>query len=60
MTGLDRVCLSGGVFQNELLTSDTVARLETVGFQVFLPREAPVGDGGIALGQVLVASRRAG
>ena len=60
MTGLDRVCLSGGVFQNELLTSDTVARLETVGFHVYLPREAPVGDGGIALGQVAVAARRMG
>ena len=60
MTGLDRVCLSGGVFQNDLLTSDTVARLETVGFQVYLPREVPVGDGGIALGQVLVAAHRRG
>ncbi|MGA9160167.1 MAG: carbamoyltransferase HypF [Actinomycetota bacterium] len=60
VTGLDRVCLSGGVFQNELLASDTVARLETVGFKVFLPREAPVGDGGIALGQVLVAAHRMG
>jgi hydrogenase maturation protein HypF len=57
-TGLERVCLSGGVFQNELLTSDLVARLETVGFEVFLPRQAPVGDGGIALGQVLVAAAR--
>ena len=56
VTGLDRVCLSGGVFQNDLLASDTVARLETVGFEVFLPREVPVGDGGIALGQVLVRS----
>jgi hydrogenase maturation protein HypF len=56
MTGLDRVCLSGGVFQNALLTSDLVARLETVGFEVFVPRRAPAGDGGIALGQVLVAN----
>jgi hydrogenase maturation protein HypF len=55
-TGLGRVCLSGGVFNNDLLTSDLVARLETAGFEVFLPREAPVGDGGIALGQVLVAN----
>ncbi|HET9250399.1 MAG TPA: carbamoyltransferase HypF, partial [Actinomycetota bacterium] len=60
MTGLDRVVLSGGVFQNDLLASDVVARLETVGFRAFLPREAPVGDGGIALGQVLVAAHRMG
>jgi hydrogenase maturation protein HypF len=58
-TRLDRVCLSGGVFQNDLLTSDLVARLETVGFAVYLPQQAPVGDGGIALGQVLVAATRA-
>jgi hydrogenase maturation protein HypF len=56
MTGLGRVCLSGGVFNNDLLTADLVARLETVGLEVFLPRQAPVGDGGIALGQVLVAN----
>jgi hydrogenase maturation protein HypF len=55
-TGIGRVCLSGGVFNNNLLTSDLVARLEAVGFEVHLPREAPVGDGGIALGQVLVAN----
>jgi hydrogenase maturation protein HypF len=59
-TGLGRVCLSGGVFNNDLLTSDLVARLETAGFEVFLPREAPVGDGGIALGQVLVANAERG
>jgi hydrogenase maturation protein HypF len=56
ITGLQRVCLSGGVFNNDLLAADLVARLETVGFEVFLPRQAPVGDGGIALGQVLVAN----
>jgi hydrogenase maturation protein HypF len=55
-SALGRVCLSGGVFANDLLTSDLVARLETAGFDVYLPVEAPVGDGGIALGQVLVAN----
>ncbi len=57
-TGLDRVVLGGGVFQNDLLLSDVVTRLETCGFQVYVPRRVPVGDGGIALGQVLVASAR--
>ena len=60
LTGLGRVCLSGGVFNNDLLTSDLIARLETVGFEVFLPRQTPVGDGGIALGQVLVANATVG
>jgi hydrogenase maturation protein HypF len=59
-TGLGRVCLSGGVFNNDLLTSDLVARLETAGFETYLPKEAPAGDGGIALGQVLVANAERG
>ena len=57
-TGLSRVCLSGGVFQNDLLLTHAVARLERIGLDVHVPREAPAGDGGIALGQVLVAHAR--
>jgi hydrogenase maturation protein HypF len=56
--GLDRVVLGGGVFQNDLFTTELVARLTRRGFLVFLPREVPVGDGGIALGQVAVAAAR--
>jgi hydrogenase maturation protein HypF len=59
-TGLRRVCLGGGVFQNELLLTQAVEELEAKGFEVFVPREVPVGDGGIALGQVLVAGARIG
>jgi hydrogenase maturation protein HypF len=55
-TGLDRAVLGGGVFHNDLFTSELVRRLTGIGFRVFLPREVPVGDGGIALGQVLVAN----
>jgi hydrogenase maturation protein HypF len=58
-TGLDRVVLGGGVFANDRLTTDLSARLAARGFRVFLPREVPVGDGGIALGQVYVAAARA-
>jgi hydrogenase maturation protein HypF len=54
-TGLSRACLSGGVFQNDLLLSDVASRLETCDFEVYVPRQVPVGDGGIAVGQVLVA-----
>jgi hydrogenase maturation protein HypF len=57
-TGLSRVCLGGGVFQNDLLASDLTARLTSCDFQVFVPHQVPVGDGGIALGQVLVAHGR--
>ena len=57
-TGLDRAVLGGGVFHNDRFTSELVGRLTGTGFRVFLPREVPVGDGGIALGQVLVANAR--
>ncbi len=53
-----RIVLGGGVFHNDLLTSDLVRRLTGAGFKVFLPREVPVGDGGIALGQAYVAAAR--
>lgn len=58
--GLDRVVLGGGVFQNRLLVDDLRDRLSRSGLQVFLPSEVPVGDGGIALGQVLVAHAKMG
>jgi len=39
-----------------VLTSALTARLTAAGLRVFLPIQVPVGDGGIALGQVLVAN----
>jgi hydrogenase maturation protein HypF len=53
-----RVCLAGGVFANDLLGSDVAARLTALGFEVYMPREVPAGDGGLSLGQVLVAHAR--
>jgi hydrogenase maturation protein HypF len=52
-TGLRRVCLSGGVFQNQFLLRRTVGLLS--GFEVFLHAAVPANDGGIALGQAAVA-----
>ncbi|MGE4542596.1 MAG: carbamoyltransferase HypF [Pedobacter sp.] len=57
VTGHDRVVLSGGVFQNRLLCEGLCARLETAGFQVFNQRLAPPNDGGLALGQAIIAGR---
>lgn len=54
--GLDRVVLGGGVFLNRLFTDALLSRLTPLGFQVFLPVDVPVGDGGIALGQAYVAA----
>jgi len=59
-TGLDRVCLSGGSFQNCFLAEHLQARLEREGFQVFTHAEVPCGDGGISLGQALIAAHRKG
>jgi len=56
LSGLSRVALSGGCFQNDLLTSALVARLEREGFVPLLPSRGPVNDGGISVGQVVVAS----
>lgn len=54
--GLDRVVLSGGVFQNCLLTEMTVPRLERAGFRVLTHSLVPPNDGGLALGQAVVAA----
>jgi hydrogenase maturation protein HypF len=59
-TGLDRICLSGGSFQNCFLAEHLQGRLEQEGFQVFSHTEVPCGDGGISLGQALVAAHRKG
>ncbi|MEZ4731061.1 MAG: hypothetical protein R3E79_28405 [Caldilineaceae bacterium] len=50
------VALSGGVFQNVLLLRLTVARLQEAGFQVLTHRLTPPNDGGLALGQVMIAN----
>jgi hydrogenase maturation protein HypF len=56
--GVDRVALSGGVFQNRRLLSETAAGLEAAGLQVLVPERLPCNDGGIAYGQVAVAAAR--
>jgi hydrogenase maturation protein HypF len=54
--GLKRVCLSGGTFQNLYLLSRTVVELRRRGFEVFLHATVPANDGGISLGQAVVAN----
>jgi hydrogenase maturation protein HypF len=56
--GCPRVALSGGCFQNRLLTERCLARLSEAGFEVYTHRQVPPGDGGIALGQILAAALR--
>jgi hydrogenase maturation protein HypF len=56
--GEPRVALSGGCFQNRLLTERAAQRLSQAGFEVLLHRQVPPNDGGISLGQVAVAAAR--
>jgi hydrogenase maturation protein HypF len=58
-SALNRVCLSGGCFQNALLFEAIHGLLRQKGFEVYYHSEVPTGDGGISLGQALVASHRA-
>ena len=55
-TGLAAVALSGGVFQNLLLTHQVVTGLESAHFQVLVHSRVPCNDGGISLGQAAVAA----
>jgi len=52
---LNRVGLSGGVFQNAVFFSYCLQRLREEGFEVLTHSRVPTNDGGIALGQIVVA-----
>jgi hydrogenase maturation protein HypF len=54
--GERRVALTGGCFQNRLLAERAAERLERAGFEVLLHRQVPPNDGGVSLGQALVAA----
>ncbi len=56
--GLNQVVLSGGVWQNALLFGITTASLQEAGFEVYTHHRVPTNDGGLALGQAVVASAR--
>jgi hydrogenase maturation protein HypF len=55
---LNRVVLSGGVFQNMLLVSNVSRLLRNANFEVFAHRRVPTNDGGISLGQAAIANAR--
>jgi hydrogenase maturation protein HypF len=53
---LNRVCLSGGTFQNMYLLERTLALLRKLEFEVFTHSAVPPNDAGIALGQAVIAN----
>ncbi|MDD5507276.1 MAG: carbamoyltransferase HypF [Bacteroidales bacterium] len=57
-TGIRKVALSGGSFQNRYLSSRLEDHLQQKGFQVYSNHRVPANDGGIALGQLAVAAKR--
>ncbi len=58
--GLNRVCLSGGSWQNFLLLRNSLELLRREGFEVYLHALVPANDGGISLGQAAIANSRLG
>ena len=60
MTGLETVALSGGVFQNRMLTEKVVQSLQDDGFTVLTHSRVPPNDGGLALGQAVIAAHQVG
>jgi hydrogenase maturation protein HypF len=59
-TGIDRVALSGGVFQNDRLLVGLTQALEKSGFDLLTHRLVPANDGGLSLGQAVVAAAQVG
>jgi hydrogenase maturation protein HypF len=55
---LNRICLSGGCFQNALFFQSLLDGLRAKSFEVYFHTEVPAGDGGISLGQALIAAHR--
>ncbi|HNZ65522.1 MAG TPA: carbamoyltransferase HypF [Smithella sp.] len=55
-TGLVRVVLSGGCFQNKILLEGAVDKLKNSGFDVYCHQQVPSNDGGISLGQAVIAA----
>ena len=57
-SGIDEVVLSGGVWQNITLLGRTLSLLNRDGFRVYIHREVPTNDGGLSLGQAMIAVAR--
>jgi hydrogenase maturation protein HypF len=59
-SGINRVALSGGVWQNMTLLGKTVKLLSDNTFMVYMHQQVPPNDGGLALGQAIIAVHKSG
>ncbi len=57
-TNITSIVMSGGVFQNVTLLSQIIRMLEQYGLKLYLHRQTPPNDGGLALGQAAIAGER--
>ncbi|MBT3319507.1 MAG: carbamoyltransferase HypF [Clostridia bacterium] len=55
-SGITKVALSGGVFNNSLISDRAEALLRGNGYEVYLQRTFPAGDGGLCIGQLIAAN----
>jgi len=59
LTGISKVVFSGGTFQNKYIVEKLENRLQAVkALEVYFPATIPANDGGIALGQIVIAGKR--
>lgn len=55
-TGVNKIALSGGVFQNSYILKNLTRELRELGFIVYTNKLVPINDGGVSLGQVIIAN----
>lgn len=55
---INEVALSGGTFQNRYILEKIENQLKTSGFRVYIPQKVPANDGGLALGQLVIAAEK--
>lgn len=58
ISNIKNIALSGGVFMNRILTELCIDKLRKKGYNVYINRQVPTNDGGVALGQAYILSRR--
>ena len=54
--GINQIVLSGGTFNNKIISENTINLLDKNGFDVYINEQVPCGDGGLALGQAYIAA----